>query len=189
MSMVLRLSAPPILFAWCVLNLASVAAQGGATAVSGTVAVNKTTIALKHGRAYGFDSVTAAGKNIALLLADRPIDEAPLREQLKIFEGARVVPGAFTGAWAGMFLEKELQGIAFTWGADKKLMLNDIYADGQDSQFGLPDDSYVVTLKELSEKRVSGTIKTVKPRLVVGSDGLAVSVDVTFDVPVGPLPK
>jgi hypothetical protein len=189
MSMVLRLSAPLILFAWCALSLTAGATQGGAAAVSGTVAVNQTTIALKHGRAYGFDSVTAAGKNIALLLADRTIDEAPLREQLKIFEAARVVPGAFTGAWAGMFLEKKLQGIAFTWGADKKLMLNDIYADGQDSHFGLPDDSYVVTLKELSEKRVSGTIKTVKPRLVVGSDGLAVSVDVTFDVPIGPLPK
>jgi hypothetical protein len=47
----------------------------------------------------------------------------------------------------------------------------------------------VVALKELSEKRVSGTIKTVKPRLVVGSDELAVGVDVTFDVPIGPLPK
>jgi hypothetical protein len=189
MSMVLQLSASLFLLASCVLSLHAAAGQGGATAVSGTVAVNKTTIALKHGRAYGFDSVTAAGKNIALLLADRPIDEVPLREQLKIFGGARVVPGAFTGAWAGMFLEKKLQGIAFTWGADKRLMLNDIYADGQDSQFGLPDDSFVVTLKELSEKRVSGTMTTVKPRLEVGSDGLAITVDVTFDVPVGPLPK
>ena len=190
MSKVLRLSAPVLLAFSYVLTLDSVAGQGGgATAVSGTVAVNTTTIAIKHGRAYTFDSVTAAGRNIALLLADRPVDEAPLREQLAVFAGARVVPGAFTGAWTGMFLEKKLQGIAFVWGADKTLMLNDIYAAGQDSQLGLPDDSYVVTLKELSENRVSGTIRTVKPRVVVGSDELAVGVDVAFDVPVGPLPK
>jgi hypothetical protein len=187
--MVVRFRTALCLLVSGVLTLNVVAGQDGATTVSGTAAVNKTTMALKHGRAYAFDSVTGSGRNIALLLADRPVDEAPLREQLEIFAGVRIVPGAFTGAWAGMFLEEQLQGIAFIWGPDKKLLLNDIYVAGQDSQFGLPDDSYVVTLQELSEKRVRGTIKTVTPRLVVGSDALSVGVDVTFDVPVGRLPK
>ena len=187
---VLRSSRSLNLLMLAALSTQAAAWQSGATAVvAGNVAVGKTTIALKHGRAYAFDSVTAAGKNIALVLADRPINERPLRDQLKIFEGTRIVPGAFTGAWAGMFMEKQLQGISFVWSPDKTLMLNDFYAAGQDSQFGMPDDSFVVTLKELSDKRVSGTIKTVKPRLEVGSDNLSVGVDVTFDVAVGPLPK
>ncbi len=178
----------PLVLAWGLLTLSVMASQGGSgPVVSGTVTVNKTTIAIKNARAYAFDG--AAGKNIALLLADRAVDEAPLREQLEIFAGARIVPGAFTGAWAGMFLDKKLQGVAFTWGADRKLMLNEIYAAGQDSQFSLPDDSYLVTMKETSEKRVSGAIRTVKPRVVVGSDDMSVGVDVKFDVPVGPLPK
>ena len=185
---VLRSSRSLHLLMLAALSANAAAWQSGTAVVAGTVAVGKTTIALKHGRAYAFDSVTAKGKNIALVLAERPIGEGPLRDQLKIFEGARIVPGAFTGAWAGMFMEKQLQGISFTWSPDKTLMLNEFYATGQDSQFGIPDDSFVITLKELSDKRVSGTIKTVKPRLEVG-DNLSVGVDVTFDVPVGPLPK
>lgn len=189
MSMLARFTATLFVVGSSVLALHAVTSQTSpAAVVSGSVAVNRTTIALKHGRAYGFESATPGSRNVALLLADRPIDESALRQQLKIFEGTRIVPGAFSGAWASMFLEKKLQGIAFTWGADKQLMLNDIYAGGQESQFSLPDDSYVVTLKELTDKRISGTIKTVKPRIEVGGN-LAVGVDATFDVPVGPLPK
>jgi hypothetical protein len=166
----------------CATLSVSLSLSGQTGTAAGTVVVNGSSVALKHGVAYGYGD-----KLVSLLLSDRPVSVADFKENFAGRAGDPVFPpGMVTGAWTSIHNEGKVKGIALTFKPDKTLMMDDVMVGKPNDTFGVTGSEYTIAITQLTPTRIAGTIKTVKPVVEVGS--YKYGLDAKFDLPVQPLP-
>jgi hypothetical protein len=161
------------------LVAATLAAQAPAPA-TGSIAVDKTTVALRSASAVACPGAT--GRFVSVLLSDKAADPKTFAEYTRIGAGERYVPGTFEGAWAAMHMEKGFSGFTFSVDANNQILTNQILVGGQQNMFSLSPDDLVLEVKSTSP-RFSGRVRGKEAVLDLGEH--KVSLDATFDVPAG----